>query len=676
MCLLLLSLLLAPRPAQAQSGGSWYAQPCDAQGNILSNPPYTSDGYVLTGPQTGTLSNTYPQPMINAALDYPSLYGDYLYAGDPLGIAGLSVSPNTVTFPFSPGSSNTPNDRVGTYTPDFAYALNYGEGGEGSYSIDAAHGGPSSGPINGSVTGDMSGQLVCYFKMSWSGPSPAPDHADFLLSTYVYAQASALYPPSVTTGLSATATASDDAFNETASASAGDGTSSGGVPEVDGHHLVRAAVDPQTMIAEVYLNGTAQWSISNMVPYLVPNPDRGGYTTEPAAAFGGSLVQAAARQDSREIKLSREGAHNETVDPDGTVHGDTTYSYYFNTILNNNIQFFHPGFGGLWSPNPNYTDDGTEPQYNISWKWDPQSKSSDFPDTWNSHAQYIDVGTLKAEGPPSAFPNYTWTGMPDAVKVVNISYTATDLGLTPNATAAANYVLSVHDQYDNWRRVDAQGNPLSGSAAGDPGDLTQIGQQTAQLQDVPTVNIEASETDWDAVGIVGGGFLSGGSIALLGLPDPPTWPIIILGLAGLGTTTVSSLPPPPPPTPVVPPDQINAGFLQQAYQNYESDVPGEGASSNLVDANLAAFLNANPDFQGYYDGDYGAIFITATVYQQMRNYYFYADEYDRGGLVAQNVPSTVNRPGDHVWRYLWTYSGSSAPPLQPGPTPINSNSPM
>lgn len=61
----------------------------------------------------------------------------------------------------------------------------------------------------------------------------------------------------------------------------------------------------------------------------------------------------------------------------------------------------------------------------------------------------------------------------------------------------------------------------------------------------------------------------------------------------------------------------------------------------------------------------------------MLNYYFYADEYDRGGLAAKNVPSTVHRPGDDVWRYLWTYSGSGAPPMQPlPPTPINGNPPM
>jgi len=309
LCLLFLTFLLAPRPAQAQADRNWNAQPCDAQGNLLPNPQSDGNGfYDLTGPQSGTLSHTYPMSMVNPALAYPNLYGDYLTAAQPLGIGiqggGGKLGPPSVTVS-DPSSPDQPNNRVGVYTPDFAYASNDTSDGVGSYSIDAAHGGPSSGPINGSVTADLSGQLVGYFKMTWYGSGPAPDHVDFLLSTWVYAQASADYESTQqTSGLSATAKATIDAFKETASASAGGGASSAG-----GLHLVRAAVDPKTGIAEVYVNGTAHWELSNTVAYQVRNPSvplggRGDYTyIGPAVASGGSFVRAGAKEDSRDVAI-------------------------------------------------------------------------------------------------------------------------------------------------------------------------------------------------------------------------------------------------------------------------------------------------------------------------------------------------------------------------------------
>ena len=292
LCLLIVCLLLLLMPP-AKAQGSWNGRPCDAQGNLLDNWPYNNGFYVLAGTQTGTLSNTYPPSMILAGLAYPSWYGDYLGAADPLGIEGLGVSPVSVSFSVSLGR---PNDRVGVYTPDFAYADNYGSGEEGSYNIDAAHGGPSSGAVNGSVTGDMSGTLLCYFHMYWSGPGPQPSYATFLVSTSLYAQASVDYGGSqLPSGLSATATASDGLFNETASASAGDGASVGGVPTVNGLHLVQASVDPVTGVAEVYVNGTTHWALSNAVPYQ---------TAGRASASGGSLVQAGAIVDNREVTIS------------------------------------------------------------------------------------------------------------------------------------------------------------------------------------------------------------------------------------------------------------------------------------------------------------------------------------------------------------------------------------
>ena len=430
--------MLAPRPAQAQ--GSWYGFPCDSQGNPLPNNTYNNGFYTLYGPQSGTASNTYPLPMINAALAYPSLYGDYLYAATPSSYSGLGLSPHAVSVP---GTANFPNDRVGAETPGFAFAGNYGGNGEGSYSVDAAHGGSRSGPIIGSVTADLSGQLVGYFKMYWSGSGTPTAYADFLVSTSLYAQASVSYGGSqLPSGLSASATASDGAFNETASASAGSGASSGGVPQVSGRHLVQAAVDPKTGIAEVYVTGKTHWVLSNMVPYAT-----GGATW----ASGGSLVEAGAIPDSREITLYQDGArspgkvyspdgqlHGEYVDASGVGHGETTYS----TQQPNqpNWQYFHPTFLGKWTQK-NATNllgsSGTVPD--VTWSWSPNESE----DTWdtgkcempNSGISYNSDGTSSGKSAgPVAYP---------------VTYTATDNG--DHATAAASYALTVHDQWDNLR---------------------------------------------------------------------------------------------------------------------------------------------------------------------------------------------------------------------------------
>ena len=114
---------------------------------------------------------------------------------------------------------------------------------------------------------------------------------------------------------------------------------------------------------------------------------------------------------------------------------------------------------------------------------------------------------------------------------------------------------------------------------------------------------------------------------------------------------------------VSPPDQTNAAFLQQAYQNYQNAVPGEGVPANVVDTSFAKVLsqNTSPDFYGYWHGDYGTVSVQTTVSQQMLRYYSYADQYDTGGMITHTAPSTTNRPGGYVWDYSWTYAGGSTP---------------
>jgi len=382
LCLLLLSLLLAPRPAQAQGGGHWGGFPCDAQGNSLPTNTYNNGFYSLYGPQSGTASNTYPVPMINAALAYPSLYGDYLGAAEPSSYEGLGISPQAVSVL---GTPNRPNDRVGASTPGFASAENYGYNGEGSYSIDAAHGGPSSGPINGTVTADFSGTLLCYFHMYWSGPGPQPASADFLVSTQLYAQAKVLECESADAigGLSATAKVTVDAFKETASASVVAGVSSDGVPTVNGFHLVRAAVDPSTGIAEVYVMGTTHWVLSNMVPYA---------TAGRAIIAGGSLVRAGAIPDSRDVMIT------------SNLSTPSNPTYYTDPIT-------HLKVANVRQPDGSMTDDITAPPLTVAGLSPPAGTSATYSGvlsgTWGQNSTYQWSCTLTS---PTAFSSLPISG--------------------------------------------------------------------------------------------------------------------------------------------------------------------------------------------------------------------------------------------------------------------------
>ncbi len=72
--------LLSTVPARAQYGGYWQVSPCDAQGNILPNPPVTNSGdRYLTGTQTGNASDTYPAALDAAMKAPPHPYGNAFF---------------------------------------------------------------------------------------------------------------------------------------------------------------------------------------------------------------------------------------------------------------------------------------------------------------------------------------------------------------------------------------------------------------------------------------------------------------------------------------------------------------------------------------------------------------------------------------------------------------------
>jgi hypothetical protein len=313
------------------------------------------------------------------------------------------------------------------------------------------------------------------------------------------------------------------------------------------------------------------------------------------------------------------------------------------------VQHIHPLFSGNWSSN-------------IGWNWTPQAISP-FLDTSNTHPQAADIGTVLADGNPDG-----WTGSPDAPKTITISYTATDSSYGTSATAY--YILTEHDQYENWHRVSSQGGPIAPNAPGDFGSVVLLATSSPiKPNALPLLTPQAVPVPLIIDGLTIGGISGGAGVAWALIPeavDPPLWPAVLLSLTGLALQTVASIP--VDTQPLSPNVTFNAAFLQTAYQNYlydETALPGEEVNSNLVDTAFAQYLAKNPDFTGYANGNYAGVTITTTLGQQMLNYYFQGDKYDNGGFLTHTAPGSASVPGNYVWSYLWDCTGAPTTPIQP-----------
>ena len=150
--------------------------------------------------------------------------------------------------------------------------------------------------------------------------------------------------------------------------------------------------------------------------------------------------------DTRGVTLYREGgAHNETFDSDGTVHGDTTFSYknvFFNGEFDSssdqiNWQIFHPFFIGGWSTKWGTAYTGNSAYIpDVSWSWNPWESEN----TWDTGKDSMVMGTKysRTEGGTT-----TWKGDADSPQTTVITYKATDN--LDGAEADASYVLTLHD---------------------------------------------------------------------------------------------------------------------------------------------------------------------------------------------------------------------------------------
>lgn len=154
--------------------------------------------------------------------------------------------------------------------------------------------------------------------------------------------------------------------------------------------------------------------------------------------------------DSRAVTLTRAGAHNETVDSDGTIHGDTTYSYKSTsdsggTILDPSVpitvafwnwQQFTADLVGDWSKKNAFPIPGSFQIRDVTYKWNPAYSEANM--LWNKWSQKF--GTMN-------FELGSWKGTPDSPNAESLIYTATDN--VDGAKADATYILTKHDSVEN-----------------------------------------------------------------------------------------------------------------------------------------------------------------------------------------------------------------------------------
>ena len=181
-----------------------------------------------------------------------------------------------------------------------------------------------------------------------------------------------------------------------------------------------------------------------------------------ANCYGG--VYFTASLPNLALDLIRDGAHDETEDSDGNLHGDTTYSYNVDTpdgtIVETNWQTFHPVFAGDWD------------LPTTSWTWNPNESQ----DTQTTGLWSIPFGNL-VSNEDGIDPQY-WSGTPDAPVTKTITYDADHMASVDqnyNIDLQATYYLTFHDEVEGL--TDTQSNviatgPLWGS--GGPGELAYI----------------------------------------------------------------------------------------------------------------------------------------------------------------------------------------------------------
>jgi len=390
--------------------------------------------------------------------------------------------------------------------------------------------------FNGTVGMKGSGTLT----QTWTwvpapapGGLPAPAVLSLLVSAPVSADIAPNYSsPSVTSGLTGTASASNG-LGDTASVMEG---SSYMVQNLPGLHLMQLPVGAGGKVT-VTVSAQASVSLTNSVLYgtfvLKPGvPPWGPFyqftpTNGNACSTGGAGVSAKAQQDYRTLTISAgvdvtntkqvllsaagvvsidaNGDQNffqtpNTRTPDGTMHGDTIYTYVGHhdgaqDAFNTNWIYFTPNYSGNWHYKAGTTHNGNSIVVpNVvapdTWKWSP----SESQDGW-------DYGLCEM----SLAPNYAivngYAQGQDAPSVYNVGYSATDN--TDQANASANYMMTLHDpvekNYPDHKTSDFV-NPrqVSGNLISSGTSDTLGGGIAIQIDYSLSISLTGPEASWVA----------------------------------------------------------------------------------------------------------------------------------------------------------------------------------
>lgn len=281
-------------------------------------------------------------------------------------------------------------------------------------------------------------------------------------------------------------------------------------------------------------------------------------------------------QDTRAVTLHRDGArqvpktaglggkvYGEWVDPDGTGHGDTTYSYQELThagktqsiIDHPNWQTFTPVFQGTWPvwsstyqypqgyPLYMYLGDPNDPLYlnsgsndatvanartrnapAVSWAWSP-----DESDDWElSGKWFIPYGS---GGPQTPTPHDPVT-LPMSYSVTEsssgFSGYQTNTTILDDASASTRYFLTIHDPVDGWHtngplyEIDPLQFPYVDD---DKNPIKQLSGTTLQT----SFPAQLDYLDYGPGVKLGGALLTGGSAIL---------PVAVSGPVGIGLASL------------------------------------------------------------------------------------------------------------------------------------------
>lgn len=516
------------------------------------------------------------------------------------------------------------------------------------------------GLANGSVTVDVMGHLASYFKVTWSpsssvNPAPMPDHLNLLLKTNLMAEASIDPGTSLqNNGLWALATATDGSpFGETASASAGLDASGGivgatGPSRVAGYHLVRAAVDPATQIATVYLDGTMHYTASNSVPYgTLPSPSNpyGQITNGLAHAHAASGISAGILTDNREVTLHRHGArqngkvlsldgkqYGEWVDPDGTAHGDTIYSYTRTTDSTNpysgpetnfediiNWQHFVVEYSNGWALGPS-----SDWPPDFGWNWSPDESD----DTWDTGSWSMVHGNINIHNGDSV-------GTKTGPSKKTMTFTVSDNKDPDHATATANYELTIHDPIE-WTMDKGSPKALDPDLTGDMDHGVSAGSDVVVTFDPPQGTLDYSD-------VFKGLSIITGTAAVLSLPatdftdTAPVTVYIQMLLSGISATAGA----------YGPGTKKDQKTFSSSQANFEQDVLAQelinSGDSNEVDFPKSARFDDSTNFgdvqlnpAGWYTGHGGVGFwtVTAQAVEYRSDVFWTGMTFDEAGYVG------------------------------------------